>query len=108
MRCPNIALTILLLVLLCMPAGAGAMSGSEDATGIYHPTVISVDGVVSVKGQKYKAWEEAREGMLLLSARVMLSNHVHQLDMADSNCRICAACFRKTSQTYQSKMNDIS
>ena len=53
--------------LLCLPAGAAAMSAADDAASIYHPTITEVEGAVSVKGEKQRAWEEAREGMLLLS-----------------------------------------
>jgi hypothetical protein len=67
MRRHIIVLPALLLLFNILVPEAFAMSRTEEVAGIYHPTVTEVVGVVSIKGNKYTAWEEAREGMLLLT-----------------------------------------
>jgi len=43
------------------------MSGAEKAPDFFHPTISEIKGEVAVKGVKTNSWEEARQGMLLLS-----------------------------------------
>ena len=58
---------MIVLLLLCLPAVVVAMSSAVETDAIFHPTLTAVKGDVEVKGVGYSAWEEAREGILLIS-----------------------------------------
>jgi len=65
---------LIALLLFFFPCGAGAMSDADKAPEVFHPTITEIKGEVAVKGLNNNRWEEARQGMLLLSGDTLRTN----------------------------------